>query len=258
MGYLADNKNEVWRLYHSEELSTGEIAKRFSVNQTSVVTLLRRMGVVKFRGKREYSLNHSFFEKIDTQEKAYLLGLYYADGSNTYIGRTTLQMIDLDIIEKAKSLLQYTGPIRTVDKSHVGTKTQYCLSINSKQMSNDLITNGCVPCKSNVLEYPHTDIVSEQLTSHFVRGFFDGDGGVSTNCIYFTSTRGFLQGINYQIVKRLGYSHMRWYEDKGGVSVTLSSGVRSFCCDVLNWIYKDSSVHLQRKYEKYIQFTQRI
>ena len=32
--------------------------------------------------KRIYSLDENFFEKIDTERKAYILGFVYADGNN--------------------------------------------------------------------------------------------------------------------------------------------------------------------------------
>lgn len=39
-----------------------------------------------------------------------------------------------------------------------------------------MIANGCTPAKSLTLEFPSTDIIPEELQSHFMRGYFDGDG----------------------------------------------------------------------------------
>lgn len=45
-------------------------------------------------------------------------------------------------------------------------------------MMGDLISNGCVPKKSLILKFPEEDIVSKELQSHFIRGYFDGDGSL--------------------------------------------------------------------------------
>lgn len=53
---------------------------------------------------RKYKLNENYFDKIDIEEKAYFLGLLYADGyiftlrSNKYV-RLQLQKIDKHILE---------------------------------------------------------------------------------------------------------------------------------------------------------------
>lgn len=45
-------------------------------------------------------------------------------------------------------------------------------------MVNDLEKLGCVSNKSLILKFPTKEQVPENLTSHFLRGYFDGDGSV--------------------------------------------------------------------------------
>jgi hypothetical protein len=42
-------------------------------------------------------------------------------------------------------------------------------------MFDDLCYHGCVPNKSLILKFP---TINEGLISHFIRGYFDGDGTV--------------------------------------------------------------------------------
>lgn len=57
----------------------------------------------------KYNYNDTFFDSIDTPDKAYILGLLYADGSITQdLGRTTisLQEHDVDVLEKINDLIE--------------------------------------------------------------------------------------------------------------------------------------------------------
>ena len=56
---------------------------------------------------RRYKLNENYFNKIDTHEKAYVLGFLYADGSNRGDGITFTQDIErIDILENIKKALE--------------------------------------------------------------------------------------------------------------------------------------------------------
>lgn len=47
-------------------------------------------------------------------------------------------------------------------------------------MANDLINLGCIPRKTLVLKFPNESTVPKQLIKHFIRGYMDGDGCIST------------------------------------------------------------------------------
>lgn len=50
---------------------------------------------------RKYSLNESYFEKIDSEEKAYFLGFLFSDGSvSKYSLNLSLAEVDKEILEK--------------------------------------------------------------------------------------------------------------------------------------------------------------
>lgn len=122
-----------------------------------------------------------FFESIDSQEKAYVLGFLYADGCNYISSRgqklfqfTQLEQ-DLDILEKIKKVLNCDYPYRK-EIQKTNQKIKYVLQICSAKMSDDLITLGVPYKKSLILKFPTFDIVPEEFMSHFIRGYFDGDG----------------------------------------------------------------------------------
>src|SRR3990167_6722771 len=125
---------------------------------------------------RKYTVNHNFFENINNQKNAYCLGLWCADGHNLKNEKgISISIIDLDIIGKIKKCLGYTGPM--FKKKLPSEKFSYSLHITSLKLCQDLIKWGCVPRKSYCLEFPKN--ILDNLMSHFIRGFFDGDGCLS-------------------------------------------------------------------------------
>jgi hypothetical protein len=53
---------------------------------------------------------------------------------------------------------------------------QVNLTFSSREMCKDVEKLGGIKHKSLILEFPSFDIVPEKYMSHFIRGYFDGDG----------------------------------------------------------------------------------
>ena len=69
-----------------------------------------------------------------------------------------------------------------------GSETKYCyFRINQKEICEQLISHGCLPNKSLILQLPNT--VPNNLLRHFIRGYSDGDGTIYKNKLktYFNS-----------------------------------------------------------------------
>ena len=133
---------------------------------------------------RMYEVNHQFFDEINTEEKAYVLGFLYADGTNQehknggkYVSFTQLEQ-DKDLLEKISICMGSNYPLYESIQESNG-KLKYKLSINSQQLSNASSILGAVPNKSSILQFPDISIFkSKDLIRHFIRGYFDGDGCV--------------------------------------------------------------------------------
>ena len=66
---------------------------------------------------RKHDFDQKFFEKIDTEEKAYILGFIYADGCNSLHPTTGCLSIaqmekDVDILEKIKLAMKSTSQLK--------------------------------------------------------------------------------------------------------------------------------------------------
>ena len=73
-----DKHPEICRLYLGGAMIK-DICPRFNLSRTSVRRILNLYNIPVIR-PRKYSLDETFFETIDSEDKAYFLGLLYADG----------------------------------------------------------------------------------------------------------------------------------------------------------------------------------
>jgi len=124
--------------------------------------------------------NENFFKKW-SPEMAYVLGFFAADGCMIMNKRGShfieFHITDRDILAKIRKLLNSENKIAARNRN-AKWKTVHRLQIGSKMMFEDLAALGMTPRKSNTLKFPR---VPKKYFSHFVRGYFDGDGNVYAN-----------------------------------------------------------------------------
>lgn len=91
---------------HINEYESGKTIKALSEENSVSYQFISELFIdlgIKNKGRRKYSLNEEYFDVIDNQNKAYYLGLLYADGCNNvqrYAIHLDLQIDDREIIEK--------------------------------------------------------------------------------------------------------------------------------------------------------------
>ena len=133
-------------------------------------------------------IRHTFFENINTELQAYLLGFYAADGSidekrKTF--RIHLQKGDSELVYLYKDIISPDARTYTVAE-HITTgrngmkitaHESFGVDITSAQICNSLVNLGIGYNKSH--SELHIPNISEELISHFIRGYFDGDGCIT-------------------------------------------------------------------------------
>ena len=138
---------------------------------------------LRTRAQSHYKDNRieNIFKEINTEEKAYWLGFLAADGcvSGNYI-KITLQEQDKSHLEKFKKFLNATS-IKILEEIHQNkyeTNKYYTFSIGCKQMAEDLKRLGIEERKTLTLK-PPINLIPEKYYLDWIRGYFDGDGGIS-------------------------------------------------------------------------------
>lgn len=214
----------------------------------------------------KHFVNKDYFEKIDTEWKAYWLGFLYADGCNDFSNccvRLKLQKSDIDLLQKFKKSLQSTAPIKTfwakervIQNRRIDPKENCEIIICCKKMCEDLIKHGCVPNKTYSLQFPSFDVVPENLFRHFIRGFLDGDGWTCCNLekkmvsIGFVGINSFITPLCDYLVKTLGIENIKVKPQPDTVAVEISWGGLYDCEKIYNFLYNDANIFLRRKLDK--------
>ena len=118
-------------------------------------------------------------DNIDTEEKAYWLGFFYADAYNKEsTGQLIIELQEQDkdhLFKCAKFFGQPREPF--LQLKNKGKHRAYRLELNSRYLSDSLKQKGCHQAKSFNITLPNW-LPSEQ-TRHFIRGYFDGDGCIN-------------------------------------------------------------------------------
>ncbi len=248
---LPEEYEKILSLYESG-ISKTEISNKYNVNRTTIAKIFKKFGITLPR-KRKHYFNESYFEKIDTPNKAYFLGLIYADGwvGKGYFG-IALQEEDGYIIEEFKKDVEYSGPILFIDKGE-GRKFQKRIEICSKKMIRDLFKLGVYRNKSLTLKFPSKEIVPLEFMNHFLRGCFDGDG----NIFYkkklisgITSSEDFCKGLSDFCFKYLNINCFLRRDGRSDAFDIKFSPRQSVI--FLNFLYKGGGKRLLRKYKKFV------
>lgn len=211
-----------------------------------------------------YTTNENYFEKIDTEEKAYWLGYIYADGCiHNNLSKMTVSAAEVDKSHMQKFLdcLESDQPIREQRKV-IGDRVfiQCSIEIARKKIAQDLISHGLHPKKSLTLTFPNEGTFPTELTRHFLRGYFDGDGSIHNSKIknvnkknskawkvYFMGTKEFLKEIKVILKKDKKLTE----KPNSTNTYYLSFGGVNQCLELMNYLYKDATIYLDRKKERY-------
>ena len=281
-----NTSNSIYRILTENEISdiftryqNGEVARTILQDyadkikcENTIISIIRDKGIEIKEPKRYTKIIHEdFFEKIDTEEKAYILGFLITDGYVIYPNRKgrapfwgiTLQMQDKYMLEKIKSIIgvdkqlsDNTNKLHNTEGRKKENRNESVFIVTSLKMVNDLKQYGVVPKKSFTIQFPKN--ISLNFLNHFIRGVFDGDGGISGKNCYFCGCHLFIEEIQNFLIKELDISKTKitdkYYFIKNGNKNSTSSFKFTSKKDVkafYEYIYKDATIYLTRKKEKF-------
>lgn len=242
-------------------LSYAKIAEQFNVSSGYVASVIKKAGIARNRaGSRGMYLVHSFFDNIDTEEKAYMLGLLLADGcikdrvKNE--GGNLQPCICIELHKDDSYLL--TKFLELVNCNNKLTKHKNCmvLRFHSEHMANRLSKFGIVPRKTGHERIDWIYDIPDNLQRHVIRGLFDGDGWIGTTIkrgnyipnIGLTSSLDCVNTVSDFLSKKLGINRVKPVTHIGCYVITYDG--KDSCAKIANYLYSGSNIHLDRKYNK--------
>lgn len=212
---------------------------------------------------KKYKINESYFDSIISERESYLLGLIMSDGHVNY-QKGYFQYIcsfkDVSIVEFIKNEIESTHPIKKVI---IDNKTYARYSISNKKMVQNIINKYSLPHSNksqNNIMVP--GVLPKDCVSHFLRGFFDGDGSIwfdgGTYRASYTGGEKMLKSIQpiLQTLKIPSYFNYRYDEsNKNSCNLVINGtlNVDKFG----KFIYQNPFFFLKRKHDKFIDCNNR-
>lgn len=260
--FTEDKIDHICELY-AEGVSAKSLGIKYGIDKRRIIKWAESKGTLRNKSEshRFTGFNQHAFDVIDTIEKAYWLGFFYADAYNSNSTNTvsiSLQISDVDHLKKLAKFLNLPE-----DKVYY-TKTKqnyeyYTLKMYSKHLCNTLNSLGCPQAKSFIITYPKW--LDPKLTVPFIRGLFDGDGSLAhrTNNEWkwsLATTKECGEVIQRIILNELDLIvNLSYISKTGNNTYELESNGNEKVLKLAQWLYKDSTENsrLDRKYNRMLE-----
>jgi hypothetical protein len=246
-------------LYEKQGLSSWKIAAILGYKNVCVINNLKKAGVVmrnRSDANKTISVNRDYFKEIDTPIKAYLLGLFYADGNVSKDSFTiALQEPDKYLLEEIAKEIEYDSELQFRPKENNRCQNMFVLRVHDKLFCTNLRKWGVVPRKTSILSFPY--FLNESLYPSFLHGLLDGDGCVYIGtrerylCVNMAGSPTIIKQIAIVLKQKLGiHTSPRSAKHSRGWFLTCSNMV---AVKMLDYIYSDANpICLERKKSKFI------
>ena len=231
----------------------------------------------------KHKFNEHYFDQIDDEHKAYWLGFIWADGymairnrdgRTSYEFKLSLKEEDNGHLEKFNNDLEGNYSIKFYKQNtSFGEYAESRLLITNQHFGRTLVGKyGLIPHRSDCSKILHN--IPSDLIRHFIRGLIDADGYF---CKYKIVERGYdidkyrvSIGTNEDILRFIekylmengiiNISERKLYQrhkDADGEYKTLEISGKAQCLSILNHVYQDTSIYLDRKYRNYLNIIER-
>ena len=249
------------------------VGRELKIDPDSVKLYMEKFGL-DYTKQIRYDCDHEFFSR-DNEESFYVAGFIAADGcvkekkttsdNICYLTSIALSKEDKDFLIKIRNILESNNPVHDfiVKNSKRNPKWNDCwkseFTIVSKQMFNDLKRFNIVPRKSLIYTFPEW-MKNNPLKHHFIRGYNDGDGsfyipklkdGRKSEQIYFSmrGTPAFLKEVRYIFEQECQLEEREKEIRISSGHGCLEYGGNSIVGKISDYLYKDATIYLLRKFE---------
>ena len=261
------NKDQILELYNSG-LNIKQISEVINVPARRLGEIIKYLDL-NIITKNRSKINEDFFDNIDSEIKAYLLGFFVADGcmykeykkrnNIVYSIRYRFSLANsIDDLEVIQLFNKYICPYNIIHfyNNQRGVlykrKEQCILKWCSKHMFDVLEKYGIHQNKTFENEAVISDeIINSQYFNHFLRGLIDGDGHIDKTSIeiVLNSYKFMYQIMNY--LTKYNIDSFRTIEIKGKTTnyyhLHITGGKKMFN-KIYDLLYLNSNFNLDRKY----------
>ena len=246
------------KLYKEYNMPFYKIAMLYGVSDVTLREYLLKEKIISRGHNTSPDDKNNFFSKINSCSKAYFLGLITADGNicnknNKKIMQISLTEEDTYILKKFKDSAKLSKEPKIYVRNRQTRIEKYShLYVTSKKIFDDLNKWGIYPNKSHLdISMPNID---KKFISHFIRGYFDGDGIAYKNGnIGFCGSKTLITQIRDYFINELNVNNIKVSFNKQNKIYYITWGSVKDLIKIYNNMYKNcKDLFLTRKRNKII------
>ncbi len=255
-------KQEIISYYKSSPMTENQVAEHFNISNPSVIKILSNSNTPIWNKAQIFSpnLNEHYFDNIDSEYKAYFLGLMITDGNifDNYKSSNHQANVNLTLQEQDKYILEkFKQELKCNKKITSDGRGCYQLSVMSNILKTGLAKYGVVPNKTFITEFPQID---RALYPHLLRGIFDGDGSVGfyarpnrkvhvKSIKLCSANKKFLKNIQDFLQTAINIPANKINQDKENLW-SIGYGSKNSLEKLIHYLYDNATIYLTRKKDK--------
>lgn len=239
-----------------------DICKKYGIRVNTLFKIRRKPKqridkLLPYQGK----CNHDFFETLETEKPIYWGGFIVGDGyiADSFI-TINISAMDLKHLETFKSDIETNYNIYISKPKPNKTKNQEfgncLLHVYSKKIVADLTKYGITHEKSKHCVIP--ELIPYKKLNHFMRGVFDSDGCFTINkgqasFSVCSSVKSFIEEYRQILMQSCGLYQNKILSNSRGTCFYITYGGNVQVKRIMDYLYKDATVYLERKFKKFQQ-----
>lgn len=202
--------SDSYKSYLKGEIKFHDLSSNLNIEYDKLRYVFSKFKIKTRETFLQETIQHNYFDIIDSESKAYLLGFFYADGSITKNYHISLSLTeeDIEIINLFKKEICPEYKI-TFIRSYTNKKTGYVskpmasITFKSKHMCETLFNYGIYNRKT-YNDLISLDFIPQDMLIHFIRGYWDGDG---CSCITQVTKKHITKD---GVLKKYSYLNYNW------------------------------------------------
>lgn len=246
--------------YLSNPMTIAACAKNFHLCSPTIIKILDKHNIKRHLRAQVNNpfLRENYFHTIDTEKKAYFLGLILTDG-NVFVNKNGRQTsISITQNEMDSYLLQeFLNEINANTRVNSDGRGTCQAAVRSNIMAEDLLSYGIKERKTLETYLPTID---DKLMRHMIRGIFDGDGSIRAaknknnkfqQAFSFCGTERLMSDLATYVSKCLNINKPTIYSYKNRNLSEVKWQSAKACMRIGEWLYTDATIYMIRKKETF-------
>lgn len=259
-----EEKEKIVEYYSSEPMTLSKLKNKYNYSLPTLAKILNEYGCKTYAKASVYNpqFKQTYFDDIDTEHKAYFLGLLIADGCvhipsegnrQSSISITLQNKDDYVLHELKKEICTNTNVIK--DKRGCSN-----IAFRSNYMANSLYCYGIVDNKTEKAYLPILE--NDDMMKHLLRGLIDGDGNLKSkmnksnkhvHSIGICGTPMIVEGVKDYLMSKFNLSNRKSYYYSDTFGQICWNSIEDVYA-IGEYIYSDANIYLKRKKEIFDDF----